>query len=456
MKRAKKLGAPPVSYTIGNKVFVERRKFAASKAHEGEFIAAFNVEVFGENPNINGWKFIAKLEHLDGTSRPKITGLDSGEALDRYSDCTPDCDHCKSSRKRVSTYILKNIETGEFKQIGRTCLDDFFGEGDPLAVAAYSEMLREVLGEFIVDPEFLDEVNSKNIAFTAQFILALALAIIGDGSYISSAKAEAFGILSTGDIIKGFLNPKSRSTRPSVTDAHHEKAKEIIAWVASEDVRRESVSSVYFNNLIAIFECGFVSSRDVGLVASSIAMKQRADEKKLALDADLLSNHIGVAGEKVSFIARLDRIIHMQGMFTSYLHSFSDETGNRITWKTSSPTYFKIGHPYHLTATIKGHDSYRDVKQTQVLRVSAPDTEIFKHIISADSKKFLKCLKSIKNIDVIEPYEPHRTAVMVAAAHAQVDMVAALIAAGADVNALDADGIPASAYLENVCTPAAG
>ena len=50
------------------------------------------------------------------------------------------CDHCNVNRYRRDTFVVHNDETKEFKQIGSTCLKDFFGH-DPAKIAKMAELL---------------------------------------------------------------------------------------------------------------------------------------------------------------------------------------------------------------------------------------------------------------------------------------------------------------------------
>ena len=60
---------------------------------------------------VNGWKFIASVEHTEKGNI--IRAACNIEVPERYYTSSPICEHCKSKRFRKDTYIVMNEETGE-------------------------------------------------------------------------------------------------------------------------------------------------------------------------------------------------------------------------------------------------------------------------------------------------------------------------------------------------------
>ena len=77
------------------------------------------------------------------------------------------------------------------------------------------------------------------------------------------------------------------------------------------------------------------------------------------------SEHVFEPGESVTFDAELYHV----GVFTStqygrkFIHRFSDRKGNELTWTTN--TMASLG-TYRVTAKIKAHEEYFNIKQTAV------------------------------------------------------------------------------------------
>lgn len=73
---------------------------------------------------INDWEFVASVEHTEaGNIYSKA--MNDLEIPVRYRNAPCTCEHCKTNRIRKNSFIIHNRETGEFKQVGNTCLKDF-------------------------------------------------------------------------------------------------------------------------------------------------------------------------------------------------------------------------------------------------------------------------------------------------------------------------------------------
>lgn len=73
---------------------------------------------------LNDWMFVASVQHTEKGNIINSTGC-SIEVPERYYTSEPICEHCNSRRARKDTYIVMNQITGEFKQVGKSCLKDF-------------------------------------------------------------------------------------------------------------------------------------------------------------------------------------------------------------------------------------------------------------------------------------------------------------------------------------------
>ena len=143
------------------------------------------VDVSG-SPIINNWKFIASCTH---TAYGNIFGKACWdvEIPKRYyhSDCV--CEHCNSRRIRKETYIIKNEETGEFKQVGKSCLKDYTNGMSSEMVAAYISLYDEVIS-YEAPP--LGYEHKKRYAELREALLYIAETIRHYG-YVRSSEEEA-------------------------------------------------------------------------------------------------------------------------------------------------------------------------------------------------------------------------------------------------------------------------
>lgn len=142
-------------FKIGNKC----NKFGCSFNYERVGEEFRNVSEIPNQPNIqkfieievegvaviNHWELIAKIEHEHGGCIISKIDFDA-EIPEKYmlSDyCV--CEHCNSKRLRKVVYILRNMQTGEFKQVGSSCLKDFTGALDAENAARYFAMFDELV-----------------------------------------------------------------------------------------------------------------------------------------------------------------------------------------------------------------------------------------------------------------------------------------------------------------------
>ena len=117
----------------------DKRGFGSKEKHIARFIT---VEVSG-TAKVNDWEFVAELEHTENGNIIRGTGI--YEIPERYYTGKPVCEHCKSNRFRKNTYIVRNSTTGEFKQVGKSCLMDFTNGLSAEAVASYIAFFEEVI-----------------------------------------------------------------------------------------------------------------------------------------------------------------------------------------------------------------------------------------------------------------------------------------------------------------------
>lgn len=91
---------------------------------------------------INDWEFIAEVDHTEKGNI--ITGV-GVEVPERYYISKPVCEHCNSNRYRKNTYIVRNKTTGEFKQVGKSCLKDFTHGMSAEAVTQYMSLFDTLI-----------------------------------------------------------------------------------------------------------------------------------------------------------------------------------------------------------------------------------------------------------------------------------------------------------------------
>lgn len=145
-RRAKKIGVPAPTFTkVGehNQVevvshdaygkayfsWVRKDDTAHSMNLTGRARVCHHLVINGDHiVKLNGWTFIASLDHELGADNTIVSVVPGCEGLvpEGFRHRGTVCDHCKENRTRKMTYVVRH-ENGDIKQVGSTCLRDFLG-----------------------------------------------------------------------------------------------------------------------------------------------------------------------------------------------------------------------------------------------------------------------------------------------------------------------------------------
>lgn len=332
----------------------------------------FEIEIKGEAPTLDGWRFIGTLDFTDDIALVKSAPGQTIPEEYRVLKDARNCDHCHNNRRRNKSMIIQHTETGKYKQVGSTCLKDFFGYNDPKKIAQYLENYHRVI------TDICDERTYDNVCFSPLFdlvqLLAITAVIVKNHGYVSGVKAmEDDTQMSTSARLSDYFYNKSKQVREwaleiknQITNEHYDLADSIIEWIKKEDN-----NSDYFYNLknIANASDGMVSGRMFGYVASMGAAYHRATEAKKVYEAKS-NEHVGIIKKREVFKIALTNITVKEGYYgTTWIHRFEDNEGNSLVWFSSKDVDFRVGNEYTVKATVKKHDEYKGRKQTLINRV---------------------------------------------------------------------------------------
>jgi len=387
VKRAEKLKLDPMpgmevvreeSVKVWDDVFTMR---------EGEYTLRklFWVEVTSVAMKLAGWRFAGTIEHTDGVGNI-IRMFDFNlQAPAEFRERDAVCDHCGYKRKRRDTYLVYNDETGDWKQVGSTCIVDFTGSTNAETYASWFhdlwDLYESLEAEENLDPEDAygdggDGLYSRRVHNLTEF-LAYVAHVIEHHGWVSRAKAEYdYDFRRTGSTSDQATtwwqtrrDDEGRYEAFLPEEKHWEEARAAIAWAASlsEDERQ----SDYMNNLYVLANNAGMEWRDRGLAASMVASYQRHLQrlKEAAVVKD--SQHVGTLKVRQEFTVQVLDVRLIETMYgDSHLHRMVDEAGNLIIWFASTTNDMEVGHTYRVKATPKKHDEYKGTKQTTVTRVA--------------------------------------------------------------------------------------
>lgn len=334
---------------------------------------------------VNDWLFIASVEHTEkGNIFSKA--MTEVEIPERYRTSESVCEHCNSKRTRTNTFIIQNTVTGEFKQVGKSCLMDFTN-GLSASTAAWFVSLKEVFEEAEETPvssgwgeRYYDTVEL--LSYAAETIRKFGY-VKSEDHNSTKERTMDFLMVSKGmtrwmpedeierirrDMNKVEFNPDSAEVKEMVNTA--------LEWIEGQEANND-----YMHNLKTVCSLNYNPWNRIGILVSLFPTFNRELEvqaKKAKAEAEAnaeaqTSKHIGSVGDRiqidVQFVKCLTSWETCYGYYptTTYLYKIVDKEGNVFTWKTSN-FLNEDEPPKTIKATIKEHDEFRGVKQTVLTR----------------------------------------------------------------------------------------
>jgi hypothetical protein len=394
-KKATKIGVPGYVLIEGDRSHRDVKK--PDPFNPGSYkvvgqIETIHVEVLGQAPRYAGWTFVATLT-WDSNSPVirKIEGLDVDTDAARPNLKPLWCDHCNAARDRNETYLLVS-DTGEFKQVGSTCLREFLGVEVNLHLIGFNPY------------EGCDSTNRYAPSrFGILNLLEDTLALVREYGWLSASVAYNQGGIATKtrvlDANEDFSQKGPGNDYRAAIVKHHreddrETAIEVLRWV------REVLpaTSEYASNLKAAVgepEIHTVTTDDgttvdldastcrrdnVGLVVSAVTGYQRWSEKEAARKvetANTLNEYVGTVKDRL-------RDLHLTVVSTRWIQSdfgssllvvLRDAEGHAFKWfATNAPAALEtVGQQVVLDGTVKKHEEYNGRKSTVLTRCSVKE-----------------------------------------------------------------------------------
>lgn len=384
---AKRAGQP-FSYEIGepNQVvtMVKAPKFLGDEGEEFD-VAAASVKVRGILvPRTHGWRMIAALEGVDvpgGKMVNLVHKIDERYPVDpKYKTLVGQCDHCKKSRQRVMTFVLRN-DGGVEKVVGRNCLADFLNDTSAEMLIEHAATLSELLEaekKVASDDEMAEYGRSRASEFRRNKVLFFTAYIARKTGFVSKRRAEELGTLSTAqvvsDLLTGAASP-SKELREAYEDKsseEHRKTQELVDKTLAFFKALPEGQSEYTDNLKVLLENPFVLTKHFGLVASSVGYYQ-IEAKKLAEASASSSRFLGEVGKDLYLPAvTLTFVKAFDGTYgTSYMHLLETPEGHKLVWFSSSQNLEdRKGQTFSILGKVKAHrkNERTGVEETMLTR----------------------------------------------------------------------------------------
>lgn len=330
------------------------------------------IEVVGETPRFQGWVFAATVDTTpEGNLVRRVPSELTLPEWVQTSGCK--CDHCKTNRFRSETFLLHNVDTGDWKQIGRSCLKDFLGHADPHQMAAIAE-LSTVVGELAGSCE---EVNDgmgggcRSASYeSTDTILRYSAVFIRKNGYIKSSeegstKNDVFNLLYPN---YRYLSKKALDEVRSLRDeANSQEISDLVAK-AREWAAGLTGTSEFDNNMRLIERLEYVNMKTVGLACYLVAgyLRSLGIQKE---KASKLNEHFGTVGKRMKGLKlTVVRKFSMDGFYgVTHIHVMEDAEGRCFKWATGACS-LQEGEEVTMDGSVKSHDDYKGRLQTVLTR----------------------------------------------------------------------------------------
>jgi len=380
-KRAVKLGLAPIELRILSE-YTEKIRLGG-KEDTPVLMAA--IEITYELVKLAGWQFVAAFDHTPaGNIIRKAPGF--RQELPSSFQTTPQaCTHCNVNRNRTNTFLVLQEATGQFKQVGRSCLKDFTGHVSPESLAAWAAAFFDSVAS-AEDPSDESFGGSRGVCTTSiTEVLVWVLRSVKAYGFRSSKCEHGSTISNVSGLMfnahKIWKEQRSELEFKYPTPEILEEAAAILAW--AEALPEEGLNDYLWNLRVALLN-GYLMPKTLGVICSvTVALEndkarqarraQYAAEAQKRAEERAHSQYRGKINERIEFTATI--------VFTKYLESdfggkflvvLQDDAGNSLKsfYSGKDERLYAVGGPYLFKGTVDRHSEYKGVKETMLKRLS--------------------------------------------------------------------------------------
>lgn len=362
-----KLGMPAPEYRIvDEKILANEEDFF----RQGQNVV--DVEISVELPMSERFKFVGCVEPVPGSDENLVYSY-GGETLpEKYRKCEANCDHCRQDRKRERVYILRDMESGKYSQVGKSCLAGYLPGGISVAMLKALDVLPGMGWE---DQNFFGRSPEGASIDLARFLPFVSRSIRQDG-WVSRSEAQRSYPLRMSTADRAYEDYREARERQTFwTEGLFEKMFSPEDFSAArrtlEYFTRECPEECeeYERNLFVVFGSGRARIKDLPLAASAIQHVSRKLAKESSQRMGWADAHAGKPGERLDLgEVTVEKVFSFEGMYgMSHLHVFRDSEDRALVWKTGAVCMME-GEKLHLTGTVKEHGEYDGRQQTVLSR----------------------------------------------------------------------------------------
>lgn len=358
-KKAAKNGLDPVEIELTGEH--EIRKI------EGKSYIYLEVKITGEAPIIKGWSLVAAIEYMDVGE--VVAPIDpTFDCPAHYRGAKPFCEHCNTHKVKRYSYLLRNVETGEVKNVGKTCMKDYLGDDIAGEVARFDRVLG-LINELRDEDSDWYGCGGGEPVFSVGEILSIGAVLVREYGYVPSGDEY-----STKNAVMCSLTATDSRDRivPNPED-------EVFAEKAIEWIEGETGDNDFILNCKNIVKTGYVNFNKIGYVVGILGgyVKHLDRESK---KFEVKNEYFGEVKKRYTLDLTLIKLTSFEGYYgTTYVHTFRDNENRIFVWfgskrltrtLESGKVKVETGESLTVKATVKSHDEYRGTLQTNITRVA--------------------------------------------------------------------------------------
>lgn len=334
------------------------------------------VEAEGE-AKVDGWIFAGTIEHTpQGNILRSVS--DDHKIPERYRDAAPYCEHCNTKRARKDTYVVFNEKTGEYKQVGKSCLMDYT-KGLSAEMAAFMmRWLHEVEDACIFTGSSSSYVRMYNVVEVSKYFVETLRKFgwAGSAAGEDSTKSVAmdfycvdYKYITYPDTVKA-INAKRNKVNFDLNHVTDEYVEAALEWARNWDGHEYND---YRENLKVIAQMKYCEWKHLGYLASLFMAYDREMEREIKRmerqKTRAQSTHIGQVGDKISEEVKNWKCLTAweTQWGTTFMYEFVTAEGNIMIWKTSK-WLDEDDEITSITGKVKAHTEFRGVQQTELTR----------------------------------------------------------------------------------------
>lgn len=383
-KQATKLACPHVEYKVHGEKQVVPKEYQSQIAVVGEENlpkeTLVEIELIGEAPVIEGWKFLGTLDHYSLPGAVIVNAVPGETIPDEFHTDDASCDHCGKVRRRNETFVLQEVDTGAHKRVGRQCVRDFIGY-DPSSVLRFMRALERFEGDFEDEEKWSSGGGRQFYTFDHISVLTRTAAMIDKYGWVPRSAADEDHNATANDVLHSLIPPtydarayaawKVWIAELNLDDPRWKKDAE----AAREWLKEQTGTGSYWHNLHAIDEAEAVPAHLLGYWCSVMSGYYRAMERlRLAEREKKVNEHVGEVKHRRNFTVKLKKRLSFENAYgTTRLHIFLDEDGHTLVWWASTDPKMELDETYRVKATIKNHDERDGWKQTVITRLKVEE-----------------------------------------------------------------------------------